>query len=46
MRGLDYKHGDADETGSGGDVVHQIDDEDSVDDKKNERESVADGQRV
>ena len=35
MRGLDYKQGDAEETGSSGDVVHQEDDEDSVDGEKN-----------
>ena len=37
MRGLDYKQGDAGETGSGLDVVHQEDDEDSVDCEKNKR---------
>ena len=37
MRGLDYKQGDAEETGSSGDGVHQENDEDSVDDGKNKR---------
>ena len=46
MRGLDYKQGDAEETGSSEDVVHEEDDEDSVDDKKNERGNVANDQRV
>ena len=37
IRPLDCKQGDAEETGSSGYVVHQEDDEDSVDGEKNER---------